>query len=140
VPFCQQCGTQIGDDDAFCRNCGKSSKPLATPPPISVLPVVDPKHPRKWLRPLLWTVAGIVVVWVVNLNYRTLVINFHRGSGSAPFFASAKQTSFSVDSHTVCGRVPWANRFSAHVLVQRNVLYVGLSGPVLHVISKSGSR
>src|SRR5262245_19494364 len=33
MPFCSQCGNQVGEADPFCGHCGAQQAPTASPPP-----------------------------------------------------------------------------------------------------------
>jgi uncharacterized membrane protein len=35
MPFCTHCGTAVGDQAAFCQNCGKPQPMTAVPPPAA---------------------------------------------------------------------------------------------------------
>jgi hypothetical protein len=65
MPFCQQCGTNIGEDALLCTPCSMSPKS----PSGQLLAPINPVIPRQYQRPLLryvfLVVAGAIALYIL---------------------------------------------------------------------------
>ncbi len=92
MPFCSQCGNQVGPQDAFCGRCG-SPQGVAAPPPLPPRRGGDPLaalNPRT--AAILCYVPGIgwivsIVVLAADKFRRDYAVRFHAFQGLYLFVA-----------------------------------------------------
>src|SRR5882757_5734329 len=96
MPFCTQCGQQVGDTDVFCANCGqpqtgKPSEPFrpAAPPPLGQDPLAG-LSPRTasilCYIPTVGWIAAIIVLAARKFRSEPIV-RFHAFQGLYLFAA-----------------------------------------------------
>ncbi|HWQ54765.1 MAG TPA: zinc-ribbon domain-containing protein [Bryobacteraceae bacterium] len=86
MPFCSQCGTQVGDRDAYCGKCG-SRQPAAPAIPRDPLATMTPRTAAILCYiPLVGWIASIVVL--ASARFRNdRIIRFHAFQGLYLFVA-----------------------------------------------------
>jgi uncharacterized membrane protein len=92
MPFCSQCGTQVGQQDAYCARCGASQATAAKVPPPPK-PGADPLaslNPRT--ASILCYIPGIgwiisIVVLAADKFRRDYTVRFHAFQGLYLFVA-----------------------------------------------------
>lgn len=86
MPFCSQCGTQVGETDAYCSSCG-SRQPAAPAPARDPLGSVSPRTAAVLCYvPLLGWIAAIVVLAAERFRDNRTV-RFHAFQGLYLFVA-----------------------------------------------------
>jgi uncharacterized membrane protein len=86
MPYCSQCGTQVGDSDAFCSKCG-TRQPSAPAPPRDPFAGINPRTASILCYiPLLGWIAAVVVL--ASDRFRNdRVVRFHAFQGLYLFVA-----------------------------------------------------
>ena len=86
MPYCSQCGTQVGHSDAFCSKCGMR-QPTAPVPPRDPFAGINPRTASILCYiPLVGWVAAVVVL--ASERFRNdRVVRFHAFQGLYLFVA-----------------------------------------------------
>lgn len=86
MPFCSQCGNQVGDFDAFCGKCG-SRQPVTPPPPRDFFSGMSPRTAAILCYiPLVGWICAIVVLASERFRYNH-ILRFHAFQGLYLFVA-----------------------------------------------------
>lgn len=90
MPFCHQCGTQVGAADVFCAKCGARQPVAAAPPPPrpgEPLSSVDPRTASVlcYVPGIGWIVS--IVVLAADRFRRNRTVRFHAFQGLYLFVA-----------------------------------------------------
>jgi len=86
MPYCSQCGTQVGERDAYCASCGQR-QPLSAPPAADPLKNLSPQTATVLCYiPFLGWIASIVILATDHFR-NDLQVRFHAYQGLYLFVA-----------------------------------------------------
>jgi uncharacterized membrane protein len=87
MPYCSQCGNQVGTGDVYCAKCGTRQPVIDPPPPVDPLATMTPRTASMLCYiPVVGWIAAIILLAADRFR-QNLQVRFHAFQGLYLFVA-----------------------------------------------------